>query len=209
MVSEPRPFILKPSAGRSNLLLVRPNNTLSGTSVVRLATTFKNTATAGSPSTNDTNLYFASPALSDAQISAIPEQTVWSVKFSFVSGAASVTQNYKAISLTPTLAEAAQTVFATVVNKPEIASFTAANFGHVFGPASTGNPNVLDLSSANNQDFWAVPAGAVAPSGVTAFGFSSTVVSFDDSLGVRPLARKADSLIVQNNATLITIAMRR
>jgi hypothetical protein len=184
-------FILKPSAGRSNLVLVKPNGTLTATPVVRLAAAFKNTATAGSPSTYDTNLYFASPAFSDAQISAIPEQTVWSFEFSFASGAAPVTQNYKTISRAPTLAEAAQTVFATVVDKPGLAAATAANFGRVFGPASAGSPNVVDLSSASNGDFWTVPAGAFAPTFVTVGGFSSTNVGFDDGISVRASARKA------------------
>ena len=187
-------FILKPSSGRGNLVIVRPDNTLTGTSVVRLASAFRNVATTGSPSTFDTSLYFASPGLSDAQLSAIAEHTVWSFEFSFASGAAPVTQNYKTISRAPTLAEAAQTVFATVVDKPSIASFTAANQGLLFGAASTTNPNVVDLSSANNQDFWVVPAGALSPTFVTAYGFgpgpSNTRISFDDGLSVRPSARR-------------------
>ena len=184
-------FILKPTAGGSFLGLVNSNGSVSGSSIVRLAATFKNTATVGTPSTYDTGLYFATPALSDAQISAIAEQTVWSFEFSFASGAAPVTQNYKTISRAPTLAEAAQTVFATVVDKQELASNTSANFGRLFGAAGQADPNVINLAFSNNRDWWSVPAGAVAPTFVTAFGRSSTGVGFDDSLNVSPSTRKA------------------
>ena len=184
-------FILKPNAGKSFLGLVKSNGSVSGSSLVNLAATFKNTATTGIPSTYDTGSYFASPAFSDVDISAIAEQTVWSFEFSFVSGAAPVTQYYKTFSRAPTLAEAAQTVFATVVDKQELANATSANFGRVFGAAGQTDPNVINLSFSNNRDWWAVPAGAVAPTFVTAFGFSPTGIGFDDGINVSPSTRKA------------------
>ena len=193
-----------PNGGRSGLTIVKGDGTLSNTGVIRLAARFTDTTTTGTPSQFDAGLIFANPAFSDDQIRAIPEQGVWKGEFFHTDiSKANVVQFHRTIARAPTLAEAGLVALAglTATAKAEAQARTATAGRFTFGAPSSTNPNRVDLSTTNGGDFWAVPAGAMAPTSVTAFGRSPSVpngtsgftlgAQFDDGIGVAPSARKA------------------
>jgi hypothetical protein len=110
-------------------------------------------------------------------------------------------QTYRTIARAPTLAELGSLVFAqpTSSARTELAAESAPFGIALFGPVSAGDPNVVDLSTAGGGDFWTVPAGAVAPTSITAFGVGPDPdgsgpqgrVNFNDGAGVSPAARTA------------------
>ena len=197
-VTTPRGNVLtfKPNGGRSALSIVYPNGTLSGTSVLRLAGKFKDAATAGLPSALSEGLVWASPAFSDEDIRAIPEQGVWRLEFFHVdTGKANVVQSYRTVSRAATIAELQATPLAelTAAAKTEIRNESAATGLITFGAPSTTEPNIADLTTSGGGDFWTVPAGAAPPTSVTLFGRSPAPgrVPYDDAVNVASSARKA------------------
>jgi hypothetical protein len=191
----------KASAGRASLVIVRADNTLSTTSVLRLAGKFKNAATAGTPSQYDSGLVWASPAYSDAQILAIAEQGVWRMEFFHADATVpNVTQVYRTTSRAATLAEFSLLALAQANDaaKAQLRAQSTTSGRIVMGPVSATAPNVVDLSVVGNTDFWTVPSGALAPSSVTVYGAGPDPdgigpvgrTSFDDTVNVAPTARK-------------------
>lgn len=192
----------KPNAGRTQLSIVKGDGTLSSTSVIRLAGQFKDPATSGTPATRETNLVWASPAWTEEEIRAIPEQGVWRLEFFHAdSSRANVVQSYRTHSRAATLAELAATPLPqlTEAAKAEIRA-ESATFGVIlFGPPSASSPNVADLSTSGGGDFWTVPSGAAAPTSVTLFGGGPDPDGsgplrrppYDDQVNVSPSARKA------------------
>ena len=193
-----------PNGGRSGLTIVRGDGSVSGSEVIRLAARFTDPTTTGAPSQFDTGLIFASPAFSDDQIRAIPEQGVWKGEFFHADiSKANVVQFHRTIARAPTLAEAGLVALAglTATAKGEVQARTASAGNFTFGAPSSTSPNRVDLSTTMGGDFWAVPVGATAPTSVTAFGRSPSVpngtsgftigAGFDDGIGVAPSARKA------------------
>lgn len=191
----------RPQAGRSELSAVKGDGTLSNSSVVTLAAKFKQ-ASAGSPADYDTGTDFASPAYTDEQIKAIPEQGVWRMEFFHVdSSRPNVVQSYRTISRAATLAEAA------LVPLPQLTADAAAELRAasatygvmVFGPPSASSPNVADLSTAGGGNFWTVPEGATSPTTISVYGRAPDPdgtgplrgANFDDRVNVSSSARKA------------------
>lgn len=192
-------FTYKPNGGRSQLVIERSDGSLTGTPVVRLAGKFKN-GTAGSPAV-ETNIFFMSPMYTDEQLRAIPEQGVWKLEFFHAdTSVANVVQHYRTTSRAPTLAELAVTSFASLTDtaKAELRAGTGTTSAVIFGAPSAANPNVADLSTEGDKDFWTVPAGAVTPTFVTVLGRGPDPdgsgplgrVAYDDGVGVPPSARK-------------------
>lgn len=184
-----------PSVGLSYLVL-------DGTStpVYRLRAAYKDPATAGNPGDNNTAVY-ASPQLTEAQISALQNQSVWKMEFLLAGqnegDAGNAIQMYRTLSRAQTLGEISQLVYAdiTATMRAEIIAETAALGVLIFGPVSQNDPNNVEISANGNQDGWAVPEGALAPTSILAYGRAPRVgatqgARFNDSAGVPSSARK-------------------
>jgi Bacterial Ig domain len=200
-VTSPNGGTLKfaPSAGRSNLVLQDGTSTFN-TSVIRLAAKYIDPATAGNPVDKEgINLFFKATQFTDAELAAIPDQGVWTLKFVHAdTNMGDVTQAYKTTSRAPTLAEASYMTFANVTPawRSESIASTSTNGVFLFGAPSVTSPNRVDISANNNLDAWTVPSGALAPTSVTAYGRAPRIVSttpglsFDDGITVATNSRK-------------------
>jgi hypothetical protein len=192
-----------PVAGRANMVIQQGATTFN-TGVIRLAAKYINAATAGNPAEKEGgSLFFKATQSTDAELAAIPDQGVWTLKFVHVDPSkADVVQAYKTTSRAPTLAEASYMTFANVTPafRSEVIASTATNGAYVFSSApSASDPNRVDISANGNLDAWTVPSGALAPTAITAFGRAPNIsttptlvrgASFDDGVTVATNARK-------------------
>lgn len=187
-----------PSPGLGNLLLAKPDGTASTTSVIRLAGRLTDPAQTAHPADVDPALYFADRTLyTDEVIRTIPDQGVWRMTFFHADGSPNVVQAYRTVSRAMTLAEAAQARFAEPLqaSKDALRARSAANgYGTFTASPSAETPQYADLRGADGGAWWAVPAGAVAPSTVSVYGRATTSPTsprYNDALGVAPSARSA------------------
>lgn len=177
-------LVLRPSAGGGALNLVRSNGTVSGTSLLRVASAFESAATPGSPSTLDTGLVFSSPQLSDAEVAAIPAQSVWRFRYYLASDPTTLAaeQAYRTRSRALTIAE-----FRT---RP-LARLPASTLATMESTALASG--VLALGAGPVAVSWEVPAGALPPVNLTLFGVRSVAgtpnQSFNDGATVSSVAR--------------------
>lgn len=195
-------FTAQPNAGRSQMTLVRPDGTLSGSSIIYLAAKFRNPATTGNPGPLDTGLLFASPQLTDAELVRTPSLGVWRVEFFHIDPAkANVIQSYRTLTRAPTLAEAENKPIAqfTDAAKADLRARGNAQFGVIaFGTPSATAPNRFDVGTRAAADYWTVPPSAVPPTLVQVFGAGPDPdgagplgrPSFNDSATVTPSARR-------------------
>jgi hypothetical protein len=215
VVTTPRGSTLtyKPKAGLSFLGLVKNGNTLS-TSIIRLNAKYVDpTRTTGHPATDLEGLPYATfgsdtgGRLTDAEIAAIPDQGVWKFDFYLASNPSVIgsTSYFKTITRARTLAEIGQMKFANLTSdfRTELATNTAATSGVVFGTPTASlismsdqcDGEVICLGSASSPA-WTVPDGAVAPTGVNAYGSMPSVTNplswtWDDPKYVKSNARSA------------------
>lgn len=186
-----------PDGNLSFLSLSRDSTStnLVSTSIVRLAGAFQNATTLGLVSAKETGIYYVNPEYTDAEISAIPNQSVWKVKFIHADGSTvDATQTYRTISRAQTLGEIRQLKFAqlTDTQRAELIADTSGTGRFTFGSAGQADPNIIDFSSENNLDAWTVPLGALAPTSLSAQGNvpGSSGARFNDGTGVSSAARK-------------------
>lgn len=165
---------------------------LQSTSIVRLAGEFQNPATTGLVSAKETGIYYVQPEYTETQISEIPNQSVWSVKFFHANGDQPIVQTYRTISRAQTLNEIRQLkiVQLTDVQRAEMVAGSSAIGRFTFGPATQTDPNLIDFSSEGNLDAWTVPLGALAPNSLSAQGSSAGGVRYNDGTSVLGSARK-------------------
>lgn len=196
--------VYKPASGLSYLVPVDDNGVKTAGSVFRLRGEYQNTATAGDPSSKESSLFFLNPQYSDAQISALNDQSVWKLEFVPVNGtvgnAANVTQSYRTLSRAQTIGEIRQIAFVglTSAMRSQLVSASSATGNFVFGAPSQNDPNNIDFSADGNLDAWTVPPGTVPPTSFTAYGrapYGSTTANqpgdrFNDSTGV-PSSRRS------------------
>ena len=157
---------LKPSAGYSWLPLVKGVNTL-GTNFVRLRSEFDNSATTGDFATIEPNLFFSSTPYSDADIAAIPSQSVWSFKYFFKNSylvanpgvSDGLVQTYKTRARAMTIAE---------LKNRSMAQLTDTDLAEV--NAQAVNQGIDFEGAPDNVTDWTVPAGALPPTSITFFG---------------------------------------
>jgi hypothetical protein len=187
-----------PSPGLSSLVLAKPDGTASTTSVIRLAGRLTDPAQTAHPADVDPALYFADRALyTEAFIRAIPDQGVWKLTFFHADGSPNVVQAYRTVSRAMTLAEAAQARFAEPLqaSKDALRARSAANgYGTFTATPSEQTPQYADLRGSDGGAWWAVPAGALAPSMVNLYGRATTVSTsprYNDAINVSPAARSA------------------
>ena len=181
---------LKPSAGSSYLPLVKNpgavTEIVTGTNFLRLRSAYADAASsAKDPANADTTLFFASTALTEAEIAAIPAQANWKFEYYLAANATTTpdqTQYYKTRARAMTTGEL-QTQPLANLNAESIA-FVAANST----PTANGLSKFLPTPATGPITFgWVVPTGALAPTSIQVFG-SATVnkvtISFNDSATV-------------------------
>jgi hypothetical protein len=189
-------IVFYPQSGLSFLALSKDGTNNSGqllsTSIVRLGGEFQNKANTGAVSATETGIYFVSPNYTDAQISAIQNQSVWQLEF-FPTSGPSVIQTYRTVSRAQTIGEIRQLAFvqATSAQKAELIAGTTATGRYTFGAPSVGDPNIIDFSSEGDLDAWTLPAGALAPTSFSVIGQGPTAAAFNDSTGLTSTQRKA------------------
>jgi hypothetical protein len=191
-----------PQSGLSYLVVMKDDGvTPSSSPIIRLAGAYQNTATAGNPADKELSLYFVGTQYADAQITALQNQSVWTLEFFDTSNASIATQKYRTLARAQSIAEIRQLAFvdATAAMRSELITETGANGYVIFGAPSQNDPNIVDFSANGNLDAWTVPQGALTPTSFAVYGrapFGSTTsgqqgARFNDSTGVASSARKA------------------
>jgi hypothetical protein len=187
---------LLPAAGQS-LLAIAPNNTTpSGTSVLRLAAGYRDTAmTADHPSLKEPTLVYASPLRTDDEISTLQDRSLWTFEFFHAdSSQANVVQSNRTLARPYTVSEIRLRPFAQITASAR-ADLIAES---VPGYAIFTSPDTAQLGEAANPA-WTVPTGALAPTSVSVLGrapFGSTTAGvsgnrFDDFASISSTARFA------------------
>jgi hypothetical protein len=175
-------YTLLPTSGYSYMVLQQANGSASSTNIVRLSSTFLSAATTaakGSPSTYTSSLVYASPALTDSQIAALPDQTAVEYQYFLAGNTSSVpdaTQYYRTEARPFTLAEfIAYTPELPALTQPSLASLISSTLGTApnlyFAPPSSGPLTVG----------WSTPSGAPPVSSLNLFGYVPGVLSFNDN----------------------------
>lgn len=184
---------LQPTAGQRLLAIAISGSTAGGTSVLRLAAGYRDTAlVADAPAIKEPTLAFASPTLSDAEIGALQDQGVWTFEFFHAdTSVPNVTQQSRTISRPYTIGE---------LRLKPMAQFTAATRAELVAESAAGfarftEPDTAQIGDASTPA-WTVPIGALAPTSVGVYGrapFGSTTPDvsgnrFDDTTGVSSTA---------------------
>jgi len=169
-------------------MTIYTNGALSSTPNIRLAMGWADAGKAGNPVDRFPTI-IANPQLTDAQLSALPNQSAWKMEFFNAGGQSLAVQNYRTIARPSTIAEARQIKLAdfTPAMREEMRS-GSTGMGQITMDAED---NTVDLSAEGDNDGWLVPEGATAPSTVSVLGNARDGSSFSDSLGVTAALRKA------------------
>jgi hypothetical protein len=184
---------LWPSVGSSFMAFKNGLGNVTTTNFLRLGSAYVNSATAGSPSSVETNnLIFASPQRTDDQLAAIPQQSVWTFRY-FLRGNSSATadaeQTYKTRARALAINELRTKGFAVLT--PTLLSEISTGANTSTGAIDLDADGTIDVSADGNLDAWTVPTGALPPTQVKAFGRYNGSVGWDDAQSVAPTARKA------------------
>jgi hypothetical protein len=191
----------KPNTGLSFLVVVRADDTLSGTSVVRLAGRFTSGA-AGTPRNlvGENSIWGRNPAgnnvdWTEEEIKAITNVGRWKADF-FLAGNTGTTPDATQYAVTGsrplTPSELTQRVWARLSDDIRNDMLTgSAGTGYL----SFANGELAQLDGNNGTDGWSVPAGAIPPTFVQVFGFAATGANpaprWNDSINVSSITRKA------------------
>ncbi|WP_234193374.1 carboxypeptidase regulatory-like domain-containing protein [Pseudacidovorax sp. NFM-22] len=189
-----------PQAGLSFLVIQRGDGTPTGTSVLRVRGEYASSTTTGNPADRESSLYFVNPQASEDDIRAYGNQGRWTMTFFHAdTSKPSVEQSYRTLSRALTIGELRQLPMPSLPDssRAELIAETAATGYVLFGAPSQNERNVVDLSATGGTDGWIVPAGALAPTSITVYGFApfgSTVAGqqgnrFNDSATVRSTQR--------------------
>ena len=172
--------------------VIAKDGTPTGTSVLRLAGAYVDTATSGSPRSEFADLVWAGTAdTPDSEIAAFPLQGTWT--FELYTKAAdstpAATTKRRTLQRAPSLAEARKAAWPTLTAaaRQQIKSESdALGFIKLGG----GEPITVATGDKDDQPAWEVPAGAWSPLRLTAFGRDpSGAQGFDDAANLRSSAR--------------------
>ena len=174
---------LQPAAGYSYLPLVKSTG-VSGTSFLRIESVYADATKSGNPANADTTLFFASTPLTDSQIAALPDQSVWQFDYYLAGNTTTTpdaTQYYRTLKRAMTIAEL-QTQSLATLTAADIASIATNSktnaSGGMYLPTPATGPATLD---------WMVPAGALAPTSIQIWGGTTVAgksISYSDSASV-------------------------
>lgn len=188
---------LKPLAGCGSLGLVLPDGKVNCTSFVRLNYGYKDASKTGDIPASERSILFFVPLASkysDSELAAIPDQGTWAFEIEFADASKpKVTQMHRTLSRAPTLGELRKTVFADLTSKAKasVVADTKTSGAYVFASGQ-----YAEISDTGGADFWAVPAGAAAPTNIRIYGRAPTLKDvrgnqFDDTTTVLASARSA------------------
>ena len=183
-------LVLKPTRGFSYLGLVR-NGSTTGTTFLRLRSEFVNPATSADFGTMEPGLFFAGTPTSEAELAALPSQSVWTYRY-FLAGNTGSTpdavQTYKTRARALSIGELTQKTLATL--SPQVIS-------SLQGLASTGSGTLplptnaaADLGDPATGGGWLVPTGAMPVTSVSLYG-SYGAAGFNDTVNIGSTARTA------------------
>lgn len=198
---------LRPSGASAFLGLVKLDNTVTGTSFVRLRSEYVDGDTGRDhPRIVDNTLFFAPTDRTETELAATQSQGTW--KFEYYTTVdipgldgqpngidervTPVVQYYKNRARALTIAELRTQGLATL--SPALVSDIGAS-AQTAGQQRPGqivlfDNELLDISTDNNGPGWSVGTGQLPPTSLTAFGRSPTGVNFNDSVDVRSTARQ-------------------
>jgi len=178
-------LVMRPAAATQTLVLMRGDQR-TNTSYVRLRSAFDDTATAGTPAAIESpNIFFLSQDLSDADVAAIPAQSVWTYRYYLASN--------------PTVLAATQyyRTRARALTIPELRTRPLAAFGPqtLAGFQTAAADGVVDLvGQAGVSLGWTVPDGALPPVQAILFGTvpsGNGTAPFTDDVDVASTARQS------------------
>ena len=199
IVTTPRgnTLTLKPTTGGSNLNLVFGSGTVSGTSFLRIRSAFDDATQASvHPRVNDDSLFFAGTDFTEAEVAAIPQQSVWKFDY-YLAGNTTATpdasQSYKTRARALTLAE---------LSTKGLARLTDASLSGLLARSPFRSQIPMPTDGPLTGLAYTVPTGALPPTSVKAFGRFVTVNAGVATNG----ARFDDAVTVRSTATTATIA---
>ncbi|WPB55538.1 hypothetical protein [Xylophilus sp. GOD-11R] len=193
-------FTYVPSAGTSYLVVQGS----AGLTAIRLNAEFQDTANTAPVSSKEVGLGIVNPVKTNAELAANPEQGVWSFEFFFADGRPNVIQSTRTLARPLSIAElrVMPMMDLTPGLRAEAIETTAADGAVVFGPPTSAEPNLVQLTSPGDQDGWFVPAGAQPPTSLNVLGnapFGSNTANpnawgldFSDNIGLAGNQRKVD-----------------
>lgn len=188
-------LVLKPTPASQTLVLAQDGR-LSNTSYVRLRAVFDNPATAGRPGDQESkDMFFLAEDLSDAALTGIPAQSVWTYRYYLAANPTVVaaTQYFRTRARALTIPE-----FRTL----PLADFDTATVTALRGASASGG--LVPIGGKASVDVaWNVATGAIPPTQVVMFGnvvVGSSVQVFNDYTDVTSIARSASLPCVSASA---------
>jgi hypothetical protein len=145
------------------------------------------------PATDDTGLYFASPAATDADITGFAQQSVWKFDYYLATNNTATpdaTQNYRTRARALSIGELKQREMANLTDLA-LAELVAASSANKY----------LDAPTIGATPDWTVSAGALAPTSLTVWGNVNGANAFNDSLNVGSTLRTATIPCVKKTNT--------
>jgi hypothetical protein len=176
-------LLLKPKVGFSTLQLDK-GGAVTGTSFLRMRSVYVSPDKADlNPATDDTGLYFASPAATDAEITGYAQQSVW--KFDYylatnISTTPDATQNYRTRARALSISE---------LKQRDMANLTDVDLAELVAASSVNK--YIDAPVIGATLDWTVGTGALPPTSLTVWGGVNGANAFNDSLTVGSTLRTA------------------
>lgn len=182
----------KPSVGSSNLNILLPNLTVSGTSYIRLRSVFADDSVTGDIAAMEPNLVFANPQFLDSEMAAIPGQGVWRFDYYLASAPTVIdqTQYYKTRNRALTIAEL------KLQGLAQLSANVISDLQASAEPLTSTKPGQVALPTngpAGDISF-TVPAGALPVTSIKIFGRMYTPspgLRFDDEVRIGSTLRTA------------------
>jgi hypothetical protein len=203
-------LILKSQAGYDNLQLVTgwsgtadtpTGGNTTGTSFVRVRSEYVDELNTNDPgtSTENTRLFFTTTPFTNAEIAAIPANSVWTYKY-YLTGApntVAATQYYKTRARALTVPELRKQQLA-VLTSAQISSLQSLSIPFATAPSPAGQLPITD-SRTSLSVAYDVPTGALPPTSLKIWGrysatanFSTSSISFSDDSTVASTARSGN-----------------
>ncbi|MDR0213363.1 MAG: hypothetical protein LBJ15_05075 [Comamonas sp.] len=197
---------LWPDVGYTSLNFKRADDRVSGTSFLRLATSYMATPPSSlRPQDFEPSMKFAKPAFTEEQLTQATTQGVWTFRY-FLRGntgsTSDATQTYRTRARALTLSELKQKSFAELSNQFKTEGFAdavpdlpgnGAKAGTLPMYSAADGPQPALITVDGGGDAWTVPTSAMPPTRVTLFGswFGNTRTGFNHTTRVAPTARNA------------------
>ncbi|MDB5840650.1 MAG: hypothetical protein JWQ23_2602 [Herminiimonas sp.] len=181
--------------------------TPSGTTAIRMRSEYADTAANANtahPSTREAGLFFAATDDTDGAIATYAAQSVWSFAYYYTPDATEpdVVQTFKTRARAMTISELRSKKWAVLSEAQTLVDLRSMLIPRT--PINTSYTPLTNVPSIMIE--WDVPDGALAPSSITAFGYTlntsttpTTVNNFSDGANVSSTARSGTILCANGN----------